>query len=138
MAIDLLEKETPLHRERFDWESFFYVICWTGTHYSNGVEIKTNALKTWDTDDDGTLSEVKQSVLFGVSRPNLRIRFTDFYKPLISSWIDDMQSMFLAADQARKKFVHAKAANPEEDTLGFYETLGGHVTWDKVWKILKN
>ncbi|KAL5528128.1 hypothetical protein ACEPAF_7264 [Sanghuangporus sanghuang] len=138
MAIDLLENETSPHLERFDWESFFYVICWIGTHYSNGVEIKTNALKTWDTDDDDTLSEVKQSVLFGVSRPNLRIRFTDFYKPLISSWIDDMQSMFLAADQARKKFVHAKAANPEEDTLGFYETFGGHVTWDKVWKILKN
>ncbi|KAL5484881.1 hypothetical protein ACEPAI_7523 [Sanghuangporus weigelae] len=101
IAIDLLEKETPPHLERFGWESFFYVICWIGTHYSNGTEIQTNALKTWDADDDKTLSEVKQSVLFGLSRPNLGILFTNFYKPLISLWIQDMQSMFLAADQAR-------------------------------------
>ncbi|KAL5482922.1 hypothetical protein ACEPAI_9517 [Sanghuangporus weigelae] len=132
MAIDLLGKETPPHLEKFGWESFFYVVCWIGSHYSNGTEIQTNALKTWDADDDETLSEVKQSVLFGLSRPNLGILFfTDFYKPLICMWIQDMQSMFLAADQARKKFERAKAANLEE------ETLGGRVTWDKFWQILE-
>ncbi|KAL5528129.1 hypothetical protein ACEPAF_7265 [Sanghuangporus sanghuang] len=139
MAIDLLEKETPLHRERFDWESLFYVICWIGTHYSSGEEIKTHIFEEWDTDVDILLVWSKQSVLFGHSRPNLRIRFTDFYKPLVSSWIADMQSMFLAADQARKKFEDAKAANPGRDTPDFdEETIGGIVTWDKFWQILKN
>ncbi|KAL5528121.1 hypothetical protein ACEPAF_7257 [Sanghuangporus sanghuang] len=133
MAIDLLEKETPLHRERFDWESFFYVICWIGTHYSNGVEIKTNALKTWDTDDDGTLSEVKQSALVGLIRPDLATLFTDFYKPLFLSWIRPIQTMFRDADAAKGQFRVTKNANPKDFDD---ETLGGHVTWDKLWSIL--
>ncbi|OCB90423.1 hypothetical protein A7U60_g2342 [Sanghuangporus baumii] len=133
MAIDLLEKETPLHRERFDWESFFYVICWIGTHYSNGVEIKTNALKTWDTDDDGTLSEVKQSVLVGLIRPDLATLFTDFYKPLFLSWITPIQTMFRDADAAKGQFRVTKNANPKDFDD---ETLGGHVIWDKLWDIL--
>ncbi|KAL5526342.1 hypothetical protein ACEPAF_8065 [Sanghuangporus sanghuang] len=122
------------HLERFDWEAFFYDICWIGTHYSNGKEIKTDAFEEWDRADK-LLVRSKQSVLFGHSDPDLRILFTDFYKPLVSSWMDDMQSMFLAADQARKKFERAKAANPEEDALAFLETLGGHVTWDEFWQI---
>ncbi|KAL5524083.1 hypothetical protein ACEPAG_8256 [Sanghuangporus baumii] len=138
MAIDLLEKETPPHLERFDWESLFYVICWIGTHYSNGTEIQTTALETWDADDDETLSLVKHSVLAGL-KPNLGILFTDFYKPLFSLWIQDMQSMFRAANLEKTKFEIAKAANPdpEEDTLVFHETLGNHVTWDKFWQILE-
>ena len=28
MARELLVKEPPLHLERFDWESFFYVLLW--------------------------------------------------------------------------------------------------------------
>ncbi|KAL5528119.1 hypothetical protein ACEPAF_7255 [Sanghuangporus sanghuang] len=138
MAIDLLENETSPHLERFDWESFFYVICWIGTHYSNGIEVQTDALDELDTDVDELLVLSKQSVLFGFSRPNLRILFTDLYKPLVSSWMSDMQSMFLAADQARKKFEDAKASNPkDDDTLVFHETLGGHITWDKFWQILE-
>ncbi|KAL5524080.1 hypothetical protein ACEPAG_8253 [Sanghuangporus baumii] len=138
MSKELLGGQTPLHLERFDWESFFYVICWIGTHYSNGTEAQTDAFKQWDTDEDKLLIWSKQSVLFGHSDPDLRILFTDFYKPLVSSWLEDMQSMFLAADQARKKFGYAKVANREEDTLVFYETLGGHIIWDKFWQILKN
>ncbi|KAL5484885.1 hypothetical protein ACEPAI_7527 [Sanghuangporus weigelae] len=133
MAIDLLEKETPLHRERFDWESFFYVVCWIGTHYSNGVEIETDALETWDTDDDGTLSEVKQSALVGLIRPDLRTLFTDFYRPLLLSWIRPIQRMFRDADTAKGDFKVAENANPEDFDD---ETLGGHVIWDKLWDIL--
>ncbi|KAL5524084.1 hypothetical protein ACEPAG_8257 [Sanghuangporus baumii] len=117
MAIDLLGNETSLHLERFGWESFFYVICWIGTHYSNGEEIKSDAFEEWDTDEDKLLIHSKQSVLFGLSDPDLRILFTDFYKPLVSLWLDDMQSMFFAADQARRKFERAKAANPEEELI---------------------
>ncbi|KAL5528126.1 hypothetical protein ACEPAF_7262 [Sanghuangporus sanghuang] len=138
MSKELLRGQTtPLHLERFDWEAFFYVICWIGTHYSNGKKIKTDAFEEWDTDVDKLLVRSKQSVLVGLSDPDLRILFTDLYKPLVTSWMDDVQSMFLAADQARKKFERAKAANPEEDALVFLETLGGHVTWDKFWQILK-
>ncbi|KAL5528122.1 hypothetical protein ACEPAF_7258 [Sanghuangporus sanghuang] len=139
MSKELLAGQTPLHLERFDWESFFYVICWIGAHYSNGEEIKTDTLGELDTDVDNLLVPFKQSLLIGFSQPNLRTLFTDLYKPLVSSWMDDMQSMYLAAEQARKRFRDTKAANSGRDTPEFdEETLGGVVTWDKFWQILKN
>ncbi|KAL5528125.1 hypothetical protein ACEPAF_7261 [Sanghuangporus sanghuang] len=137
MSVDLLREETPLHLERFDWESFFYVICWIASHYSAGDEVQTDAFNEWNEPDDKKLRSIKNELLFGHSEPNLDSVFTDFYKPLIA-WMDDIQSMFLAADQARKKFERVKAAKPEDDSLVFdEETLGGHVTWEKFWAILK-
>ncbi|KAL5484871.1 hypothetical protein ACEPAI_7513 [Sanghuangporus weigelae] len=138
MSVDLLREETPLHLERFDWESFFYVICWIASHYSGGDAVKTDAFNEWDEPDDKKLRSIKKELLVGLSEPNLDSVFTDFYKPLIS-WMDDIQSMFLAADQARKKFERVKAANPEDCSLVFdEETLGGHVTWEKFWEIIKD
>ncbi|KAL5484893.1 hypothetical protein ACEPAI_7535 [Sanghuangporus weigelae] len=138
LATNLLEKETPLYLERFGWESFFYVLCWIGTHYSNGTKIKTDALKTWDAGDDETLSKVKKLLLIGFDSP-LDTLFTDFYKPLYWAWVHGLQSMFHDAHQAKNEFRRAKAINPEHDTLVFdEETLGGIVTWDRIWKILKN
>ncbi|KAL5484867.1 hypothetical protein ACEPAI_7509 [Sanghuangporus weigelae] len=103
MAIDLLGNENPPHLERFDWESFFYIICWIGTHYSNGTEVQTDALDELDTD------------------------------------VYDIQSMFLDAHQAKNKSRRAKAINPERDMSVFdEETLGGIITWDRIWKTLKN
>ncbi|KAL5524086.1 hypothetical protein ACEPAG_8259 [Sanghuangporus baumii] len=138
MSVELLREETPLHLERFDWESFFYVICWIASHYSAGDAVKTDAFNEWDEPDDKKLRSIKTELLFGHSEPNLDSLFTDFYKPLILSWMDDFQSMFLFADQTRKKFERIKAANPEDDSLVFdEETLGGHVTWEKFWGIIK-
>ncbi|KAL5484886.1 hypothetical protein ACEPAI_7528 [Sanghuangporus weigelae] len=133
MSKEFLAGQTPLHLERFDWESFFYVICWIGTHYSNGTEIQTDAFKEWDTDVDQLLIWSKQSVLFGHSDPDLRILFTDFYKPLFLSWIRPIQRMFRDADTAKGDFKVAENANPEDFDD---ETLGGHVIWDKLWDIL--
>ncbi|KAL5528127.1 hypothetical protein ACEPAF_7263 [Sanghuangporus sanghuang] len=138
MAIDLLENETSPHLERFDWESFFYVICWIGTHYSYGTEVQTDALDELDTDVDELLVPSKQLMLVGFGNP-LDILFTDFYKPLYWTSVYDLQSMFHDAHQAENESRHAKAINPERDTLVFdEETLGGIVTWDRIWKILKN
>ncbi|KAL5528120.1 hypothetical protein ACEPAF_7256 [Sanghuangporus sanghuang] len=138
MAIDLLENETSPHLERFDWESFFYVICWIGTHYSYGTEVQTDALDELNTDVDKLLVPSKQLMLVGFGNP-LDILFTDFYKPLYWTWVYDLQSMFHDAHQAKNESRHAKAINPERDTLVFdEETLGGIVTWDRIWKILKN
>ncbi|KAL5504460.1 hypothetical protein ACEPAH_8536 [Sanghuangporus vaninii] len=138
MSIDLLKEETPLHLERFDWESFFYVICWIATHYLNGDKINTETFNEWHELEDNKLRSIKAVLLYGLSTPNLRHLFTDFFKPLISLWMDDIQSMFLEADQARRKFERAQEDNPEDSTLVFdEETLGGHVTWEKFWGILR-
>ncbi|KAL5528134.1 hypothetical protein ACEPAF_7270 [Sanghuangporus sanghuang] len=133
MSKELLRGQTPLHLERFDWEAFFYVICWVGTHYSNGEEIKTDTFEEWDTDVDKLLVCSKQAVLFGLSRPNLRILFTDFYEPLFLSWIRPIQRMFRDADTAKGDFEVTENANSKDFDD---ETLGGHVIWDKLWDIL--
>ncbi|OCB84810.1 hypothetical protein A7U60_g8336 [Sanghuangporus baumii] len=134
MSKELLRGQTPLHLERFDWEAFFYVICWVGTHYSNGEEIKTDTFEEWDTDVDKLLVCSKQAVLFGLSRPNLRILFTDFYKPLFLSWIRPIQRMFRDADTAKGDFEVTENANSKDFDD---ETLGGRITWDKFWQILE-
>ncbi|KAL5484866.1 hypothetical protein ACEPAI_7508 [Sanghuangporus weigelae] len=134
MSIDLLETETPLHLERHDWESFFYVICWIASHYSNGDQIETEAFNEWNEPDDNKLRSIKTELLFGHSKPNLNVLFTDFYKPLYLSWIRPIQIMFRDADLARGDFNVTPNANPEDFDE---ETLGGHVTWEKFWGILK-
>ncbi|OCB88176.1 hypothetical protein A7U60_g4694 [Sanghuangporus baumii] len=112
MAIDLLENETSPHLERFDWEPFFYVICWIGTHYSNGTGVQTDALDELDTDVDKLLVPSKQLMLVGFGSP-LDILFMDFYKPLYWTWVYDLQSMFHDAHQAKNESRRAKAINPE-------------------------
>ena len=122
----------------FDWESFFYVICWIASHYSFGEEVESQAFKTWDESNDEKLRDTKEALLYGHSRIDLDTAFTDFFKPLITCWIEPMQAMFALCDQARKNFKALKRANPEDDTLVFdEETIGGHVTWEKLWGILK-
>ena len=136
MARELLVKEPPLHLERFDWESFFYVLCWIGTHYSEGTEIETNALHTWNTDDDDTLNQCKSTAVDGNITPTLKGLFTVFYKPIYGSWITPMQRMFLAADTTRLKFTDQMS---EGNTLSFdEETIDGLITWEKIWNIIKN
>ncbi|KAL5484898.1 hypothetical protein ACEPAI_7540 [Sanghuangporus weigelae] len=134
MSVDLLREETPLHLERFDWESFFYVICWIASHYSGGDAVKTDAFNEWDEPDDKKLRSIKKELLVGLSEPNLNVLFTDFYKPLYLSWIRPIQIMFRDADLARGDFNVTPNANPEDFDE---ETLGGHVTWEKLWGILE-
>ena len=141
MSRELLVKETPLHLERFDWESFFYVLCWIGTHYSEGTEIQTNALHPWDTDNDDTLIVCKSAALGGSNFPALLSLFTAFYSPMYGSWIAPMQQMFIAADGARTKLVEAQRANlnPGDSGLSLDEgTVGGCITWERLWGIIKN
>ena len=138
MSIDLLGSDTPVHLERFDWESFFYVICWIASHYSFGEEVESQAFKVWDESNDEKLRSIKAEVLYGLSTIDLDALFTDFFKPLVDCWIKPIQKMFRAADSARGEFRDLKKARPDDKTLVFdEETIGGHVTWEKLWGILK-
>ena len=134
MARELLSTPTPVHLERFDWESFFYVICWIAAHYSYGVKVESNAFNEWDEQDDNKLREIKANLLFGNNERDLIDVFTVCYKSLITTWMDDMQAMFLASSKARKRFTRVQAT---DETLTFdEETCNGEVTWEKLWAIL--
>ena len=137
MARELLVKEPPLHLERFDWESFFYVLCWIGTHYLKGAKIDTTAFRNWDTDDDSTLRDLKLLLLQGPSSTLFPL-FSGFYQPMLVDWIIPIQRMYGAVGQ--KEFEHelAKRMSPRADVPEIdTETLGGCVTWEKLWQIFQ-
>ena len=136
-----LVKSATQNFERFDWESFYYVLCWIGTHYSEGAEIKTIPLHFWNARDDDVLVKCKSaildgSIMAGSMTPSFITLFTDFYIPVYQSWIEPMQQMFQAADRARSKFGARKYS---DDTLSFdEETVDGFITWERVWDIIRN
>ena len=107
MSRELLIKGTVPHFERFDWESFFYVLCWIGTHYSGGAEIDTTAFRNWDTDDDDTLGDLKLLLLLQGPSSTLFPLFSGFYQPMLVDWIMPMQRMYGAVYQ--KKLEHELA-----------------------------
>ena len=131
-----LVKSATRNLERFDWESFYYVLCWIGTHYSEGAEIKTNALHSWDARDDDVVVECKSTALAGNMIPSFITLFTAFYKPVYRSWIMPMQQLFFAADMARLELEELRA---DDDTLSFNEgAVDSCITWEKLWGIIRN
>ena len=137
MSKELLVPNPPAHLERFDWESFFYVICWIASHFSHGDEVSTDAFQTWFDSRDSVLLCIKSVFLCGLSSKELHDQFTDFYKPLISLWIYPLQRMFSDGNRARVKFINEKDERGDETMVFDEETLGGHVSWDRFWGILK-
>ncbi|KAI5120098.1 hypothetical protein M0805_001254 [Coniferiporia weirii] len=125
MAIDLLEAEPPGHIERFDWESIFYVLLRIGCHYINGRKVKDIVLVNWLEHDMGKLNEFKTSNL-------TKFKFnliTDHFKPLVHLWLKPLQLLFRAGYTAQSDCIHQTSFDGE--------TLGGHVTYKRVWDIFQ-
>ncbi|KAI5120093.1 hypothetical protein M0805_001249 [Coniferiporia weirii] len=126
MAIDLLQVEPPDHIERFDWESFFYVLVWICCHYFGGYKIKeSTALDRWLQQDLTYLSATKSALL-------LRFPFdqiTDHFKPLVDPWLEPLREIFFDGYCAQSS---VRRPEPFDG-----KTLGGHVTYDKVWDIFR-
>ena len=137
MARDLLKGgKTPVHIERFDWESFFYVICWIAAHYSCGEKVESDAFKEWDEENDNKLRDTKATLLGGFT--TLRRVFTEFYKPLVSLWMLDLQNMFGEAVKLKDQLEDAQTETPGDKTFEFdAETVRGTITWEKFWGILQ-
>ena len=101
--------------------------------------METEAFDDWDELDDKKLMNAKGALLFAQGRINLTNIFTDFYRPLITSWVVKIQMMFRRGDEEKLNFNLLRTEEPEDATLVLFdeETIGGHVTWEKFWGILK-
>ncbi|KAI5120099.1 hypothetical protein M0805_001255 [Coniferiporia weirii] len=137
MAIDLLEADPPKHIERFDWESIFYVLVWICCHYSDGYEIESTALDRWLEHDLTYLNDTKSAFLSTFFFDKI----TDHFKPLVFIWLWPLQKLF--RDGYSAKWVYRleasfdNEASLDKEASFDFDTLGGHVTYDKMWRIFE-
>ena len=92
----------------------------------------------WDTDDDDTLGDLKLLLLLQGPSSTLFPLFSGFYQPMLVVWIIPMQRMYGAVYQKKLEHELAKRMSPGADVPEFdTETLGGCVTWEKLWQIFQ-
>ena len=65
------------------------------------------------------------------------------YRPLVAQWVDPLGKMFKDGYEELVRFRKKCTTNPsvlvDWDLRGFdYDTLGGNVTFEKIWDIIKN
>ncbi|THH03467.1 hypothetical protein EW145_g6233 [Phellinidium pouzarii] len=145
MSADLLEawalllpgrskaKPLPDHIERFDWESMFYVLFWIACHYDDGKDVNPMALNDWVYPDRAVLPAIKRDLLL---LPDYGL-ITEYFLPLAQTWLDPLCESFSKgynAQNRHNKELSFKCVNPSDFNN---ETLGGHVTYEAVWKIFK-
>ncbi|KAI0075674.1 hypothetical protein K474DRAFT_1773125 [Panus rudis PR-1116 ss-1] len=96
MALELLytPAEPPVHKYHFDVQSFFWLLCWVAARH-NPDKKKLGKISQWLNKDMKTTYYNKveflkdsdtQEAIFKAAHPA--------YKPLIDSWIDNVQILF--------------------------------------------
>ena len=131
------QTQIPKHIERFDLESVFYVMFWEGRLSNNGELYATEAAKDeykrWNGHDDITLIKDKRTAFHDIASLN------ESYRPLVAQWLEPLGEMF---DTGYRKLVECddKCTVPVDlQRPAFdYDTLGGNVTFEKIWDIIKN
>ena len=133
------QTQIPEHIQRFNLESVFYVMFWEGRLYNNGELYATEAAKDeykrWNGNDDISLIAAKGRILWAIT-PR---RLNESYRPLVAQWLEPLGEMF---DTGYRKLVKrgdnctvpVDLQRPAFD----YDTLGGSVTFEKIWDIIKN
>lgn len=134
LATDLLQSVSTLHIERFDWESALYVLIWITTRYEDGEEKYTDVLNQWFNIDDEIASNAKSTYIdHAEKRPSLKT-----FKLLHQYWIHPWAVLYRNGFQARSDNVWARRLEVTPASESFdVETLGGRVTYEKIWDILK-
>ena len=131
MAIDLLQRDVPVHMYRHDLESMFYVLVWITSCFHNGKEIADPPLQEWA--DHGETALVKEKRSFIMLEPPLP---TMHFEPL-GRWVVSMQKMIHNGFTARRDYRSELRLTPTVPPPHFNdETLGSLVTFDKFQAIL--
>jgi serine/threonine protein kinase len=132
MAIDLLQRDAPIHMYRHDLESMFYVILWITSRFHNGEEIANPPLQEWADKDDTALLHKKSRLIFHETPPAPTPQFVSLRR----RWVIPMLMMIAEGFSTRRRYL-LEEETPESATLYFDdETLGGLVTLDKFQAIL--
>ena len=133
------QTQIPKHIERFDLESVFYVMFWEGRLSNNGELYATEAAKDeykrWNGNDDISLIAAKGRILWAITPDHLN----ESYRPLVAQWLKPLGKMFKDGYERLVECddnctVPVDLQRPAFD----YDTLGGNVTFEKIWDIIKN
>ena len=140
MSIDLHQYPPPVHIERFEYESLFYVLYWICLSYSDGKllpeEKRHSAFKCWprwNSNDHEGVRSAKAGL-----RDNGKIfenvdKFPAMYRPLVRPWLNLLQYTLRRGYNARHDARFAgKLAEFDNDTLGKY------VSYESIHKILES
>ena len=152
ISIDLHIKKPLIHYERYDYESLFYSLYWISVFYSEGksrpeTEISSacKGWEGWNSYKDAEIYNSKQSFLFSNWNEG---RVSPFFLPLSRSWLRPMRKLFHIGYSAKTLYEDAECTSlgnegeGEESTCCLSqtvfndETLGGHVTFERIYKIL--
>ena len=142
MSIDLHEDPPPVHIERFEYESLFYVLYWICLSYSDGKLLpekeRHSAFKRWprwNSNDHDDVCEAK----IGLKNNSKIFRdvneFPAMYRPLVQPWLVRLQVQFNEGYHAR--YMSKVPGKQSEEEFDDY-TLGGYVSYESIRVILEN
>ena len=145
-------KKPLIHYERYDYESLFYSLYWIGVFYSEGKSRPETEIseayedwKKWNSYDDDIIISKKGDFLFLGWKGGLS---SSFLLPLFRSWLGPMRTLFREGYYAKLNYEEAGHAFLENEgkgedstpriskTVFNDETLGGHVTFKRIYRIL--
>ncbi|PAV20028.1 other 1 kinase [Pyrrhoderma noxium] len=140
MSIDLHQKLPPVHMERFEYESLFYVLYWICLSYSNGKllpeEKRHSAFKRWprwNSNDHEGVHSAKVGLLNDIMIFEDVNRFPAMYRPLVQPRLECLRYTL------RRGFNAHDEANIADKLAEFDDiTLGGHMSYENIRKILQN
>ena len=140
MSIDLHEDPPPVHIERFEYESLFYVLYWICLSYSDGKLLPAEKRHSdsadwpyWNSDNYKVVLNFKTGLKANETIFESVNEFPAMYRPLIRPWLNllryTLRSGYNTRDGAR---ITGKLAEFDHDTLG------GHMSYENICKILQN
>ena len=137
MSIDLHRKLPPVHIERFEYESLFYVLYWICLSYSDRkllpAKKRRSAFKCWPRWSSNDHRGVR-SAKIGLKEDRTIFKdvgeFPEMYRPLVQTWLIPLRYTFRQGYNGR--IVNGRGA-------GFdYDTLGGYASYENICEILQN
>ena len=140
MSIDLHQDPPPVHIERFEYESLFYVLYWICLSYSYGKllpeEKRHSAFKRWlrwNSNDHDDVRSAKVGLLNDETIFEDVDKFPAMYRPLVQPWLRLLRYTLRRGYNARHDARFAgKLAEFDDDTLG------RHMSYENICEILQN
>ena len=139
---DLHKDPPPVHMERFEYESLFYVLYWICLSYSYGKllpeEKRHSAFKRWprwNSNDHDDVRSAKVGLLNDETIFEDVDKFPAMYRPLVQPWLVRLQVQFIKGYYAR--YMSKAPGQRSEEEFDDY-TLGGYVSYESIRKILEN